>query len=413
MGDAFHSYSAVHVRCVSSAGFGACAYNGGMRLSAMVCLCAAAALAQKSTSDFLKRTSFEQIPGLALSNDKLELTVLQNGGALANLILRDDPEKISPYWNPSRYAREAGRKFNGFALGHFVCVDGFGPVSPEEKDAGLVGHGEAHTLPWTTKLAHKGSSTGVLTQTVKLPIVQEVFTRTLRMVDGENVIYVQSELESLAGFDRPVNWGEHATIGAPFLEPGVTVVDMPAREAQTRPAKSGTVPMRLKPGKDFTWPMAPGASGKKLDVRLIPKSANSLDHTTCLVDPKRVLGFVTALNSSKRLILGYVFRREDYPWIQSWDNYPADLTLARGMEFATQPYDVPRRETVQTNTMFGFPTYRWLPAKSKIESRYLLFYARAPEGFHKVNDVRLEGGKLVIEDHKARKQITLDASLPL
>ena len=370
-------------------------------------------MAQTSGADFLKRSTFEQIPAVVLSNGKLELTVLTTGGALASLVLRDDPEKLSPYWNPSRYARETGRKFTGFAMGHFVCVDGFGPVSPEEKDAGLMGHGEAHTRPWETKLAHKTEATATLTQSVKLPILQEVLTRTLRMVDGENVIYVQSELESLLGFDRPVNWGEHATLGSPFLEPGVTVVDMPAKQAQTRPGKSGTIPMRLKPGKDFTWPMAAAENGGKVDVRLTPKNPNSHDHTTSLVDPKRKLGFVTALNPSKRLILGYVFRREDYPWVQSWDNYPPDLRMARGMEFATQPYDVPRRETIQTNTMFGAPTYRWLPAKSKIESRYLLFYCQAPEGFHKVDDVRVEGGKLIIEDRKARKQIRLDASLPL
>jgi hypothetical protein len=372
-----------------------------------------AALAQTSGADFLKRSQFEDIPALVLSNNKLELTVLTNGGALANLILRDDPAKLSPYWNPSRYARESGRKFSGFAMGHFVCVDGFGPVSPEEKDAGLSGHGEAHALAWETKLAHKSGSTGTLTQSVKLPILQEVFTRTLRMVDGENVVYVQSELESLLGFDRPVNWGEHATLGSPFLEPGVTVVDMPAKRAQTRPDKPGTLPMRLTPGKDFTWPMAPGANGKKVDVRVTPQQPNSHDHTTSLVDPSRKLVFVTALNPSKHLIFGYIFRREDYPWIQSWDNYTPDQRMARGMEFATQPYDVPRRETVQTNSMFGSPTYRWLPAKSKIESRYLLFYVQAPEGFHRVDDVRLDGGKVIIEDHKAKKQITLDASLPL
>lgn len=385
-----------------------------MRFLTTVFLCAAgAAMAQTSGADFVKRSTFEQIPAVVLSNGKLELTVLTSGGALASLVLRDDPGKLSPYWNPSRYAREAGRKFTGFAMGHFVCVDGFGPVSPEEKDAGLMGHGEAHTRIWETKLAQKSDTTGTLTQRAELPILQEVFTRTLRMVDGENVIYVQSELESLLGFDRPVNWGEHATIGAPFLEPGVTVVDMPAKQAQTRPAKPREIPMRLAPGKDFTWPMAAGASGGKVDVRTTPKNPNSLDHTTSLMDPARKLVYVTALNPVKRLILGYVFRREDYPWVQSWDNYPPDLRMARGMEFATQPYDVPRRETVQTNAMFGAPTYRWLPAKSKIESRYLLFYSQAPEGFRKVDDVRLEGGKLIIEDRKARKQITLDASLPL
>lgn len=358
-------------------------------------------------------SKFEGIPALVLSNDKLELTVLTQGGAFVNLVLKDDPEKMSPYWNPIRYARETGGRRAGNSLGHFVCVDGFGPVSPEEKEAGLSGHGEAHTLDWETKLVRKEGPTGVVTQSVKLPILQEIFTRTLRVVDGESVVYVQSELESLLGFDRPVNWGEHATIGSPFLDAGVTVVDMPAKRAQTRPDKPGTLPMRLVPGKDFTWPMAPAAKGKKVDVRASPNPPNSLDHTTCLMDPARKLAFVTALNPAKRLILGYVFRREDYPWVQSWDNYSPDRRMARGMEFATQPYDVPRRETIQTNAMFGAPTYRWLPAKSKIESRYLLFYAHAPEGFRKVDDVRLEGGKLIIEDRKAKKQISLDASLPL
>src|SRR5262245_20704135 len=82
-------------------------------------------------SDFPSKSTFEEVPALLLSNDKIELTVLTSGGALANLILRDDPEKLSPFWNPKRYARETGRKNNGYSIGHFVCVDGFGPVSAE------------------------------------------------------------------------------------------------------------------------------------------------------------------------------------------------------------------------------------------------------------------------------------------
>src|SRR5712692_8425538 len=100
-----------------------------MRILPMAALyLAGAALAQTPDSGFLKNSSFEDFPALLLSNDKIELTVLTNGGALANLILRDDPEKLSPFWNPKRYAREIGRHHNGSAMGHFVCVDGFGPV---------------------------------------------------------------------------------------------------------------------------------------------------------------------------------------------------------------------------------------------------------------------------------------------
>src|SRR5436190_24120800 len=93
-------------------------------------------------AETLRKTTFEERPALIMSNDKMELTILTTGGSLANLVLADDPEKLSPFWNPVRMAREAGAKpGDGPAMGHFVCVDGFGPVSNEEKAAGLTGHG--------------------------------------------------------------------------------------------------------------------------------------------------------------------------------------------------------------------------------------------------------------------------------
>lgn len=62
--------------------------------------------------------------------------------------------------------------------------------------------------------------------------------------------------------------------------------------------------------------------------------------------------------------------------------------------------------------MFDAPTFRWLPAKSTIRSRFLLFYARTGESFGKVTSVRLENGRIMIEDD-ARHRIELAASLPL
>lgn len=68
-----------------------------------------------------------------------------------------------------------------------------------------------------------------LTLRTMLPLVQESFTRTFQLVDGENVLTISSELENLLAFDPAVNWAEHATIGPPFLERSKTAVDMPAR----------------------------------------------------------------------------------------------------------------------------------------------------------------------------------------
>jgi hypothetical protein len=83
------------------------------------------------------------------------------------------------------------------------------------------------------------------------------------------------------------------------------------------------------------------------------------------------------------------------------------------MEFGTQPFDVPRREAISTGTMFDTPTYRWLPAKSKITTRFVVFYTHVPEGVQKVDDVRIENGQIIIEDRSARKQIRLPATVNL
>ena len=236
------------------------------------------------------------------------------------------------------------------------------------------------------------------------------------MVDGEHVVYVESELESLLAFDRPINWGEHATIGAPFLELGKTVVEMSATRAMTRSyeSQSSTPPQRLASATIFTWPTAPGRNGEAIDVRPTPAQTPIGDHTTSLMDPARRLVFVTAFHPDKRLLLGYVFRRDEYPWTQLWEFYPGgDRAIARGLEFATQPFDVPRREVIQMNALFETPTYRWLPAKSRIGSAFLMFYTRTPAAFRTVDDVVLDGGTLTVEDRKSGTKVVLAVSRPL
>lgn len=362
--------------------------------AAAVSLCCSLCLASSQQEGVL-----DGRPVRVLSNDRLSLTLQATGGAMVRLVMRDDPAGLNP--------------LDG--LGHFVCVDGFGGVSPEERAAGLPGHGEAHRMPWEMTSSSATGGTLAVAFTATLPLVQETFRRTIRLVDGEAVVYVDSELESLVGFDRPINWAEHATIGGAFLEQGRTVTDMSAVRAMTRSYESEAVdpPERhnLADYKAFAWPMAPTAAGGVVDVRVAPAMTPVMDQIASLMDPSRRLAFVTAFHPDKRALFGYVFKRIEYPWIQIWDSYPGEGRRSyRGMEFSTQPFDLPRREVIQANTLFDTPTYRWLPAKSKIQSAFVMFYTRTPDGFSRVDDVVMAQGKLTIEDRAAGKKIVLAAS---
>ena len=371
-------------------------------------------LPAQSRGEPIREGDYQGKPALILSNDAIELTVLPMGGAFAAVTLRDDAESVNPLWDALRADREAGKPLrNNGVLGHFVCVDGFGPASPEESRAGMPMHGEAHTLNWSTRAAERQGEITRLVQSVHLPGAQHMLTRTVEIADGENVISVHSRLENLLAFDRPVSWAEHATIGSPFLEPGVTVVDISENRALTRPDRKSLQGLgnRLAAGKEFSWPMAPLEAGGTVDLRAAPAKPNSLDHTGHLMAPDRRLAFVTALHPEKRLLLGYVFRRAEFPWLQTWEFYPKQGLRARGLEFGTQAFDLPRRDVITQNRLFGELLYRWLPARSTIETRFLMFWVRTPEGFLGVDDIRLDDNKLKLRDARSGQTITLAASL--
>lgn len=361
-----------------------------------------------------RATTFEGRHATALENDRIELLTLTQGGAFASLLLKDDSARMNPMWNPVALARMTkGPSRFGASLGHFLCVDGFGPTSKEEQAAGLMGHGEAHRQPWVQIAGGREGKVQKITWRARLPIVQEVLTRSVELVDGEQVVYVDSALENELAFDRPINWAEHATIGYPFLAPGKTVVDASVGKCQTRPHQNQPPNRRLVSDAAFVYPNAPLKAGGKTDLRQIPNPPDSMDHSGCTMDPARRLGFITAINLEHRLLFGYLVRREEYPWLQEWMNYAPNLAMSRGLEFGTQPFDVSRRQAVDMGRLFDTATFRWLPAKSTITTRFVFFYTRVPAKFTKVDDVRHDNGEIILEDKSAGLTVRLTASRPL
>ena len=329
-----------------------------------------------------------------ISNDRLSISIEKKGGAFQSLYLRDDGKKQTPLSSTH---------------GHFLCADAFGPPSKEEREAGFPAHGEAHLQEWTLDEQGKTGKIATLKSSARLPLAGERFSRTVRVVDGEQVVYVSSTLENLMPIDRPVVWQEHATLGAPFLAPGKAVIDVSAQRAMTRPPRLGMVD-RFKPGQEFTWPMAPSVDGSAIDLRQTPSVvANSI--TTQLM-PKDGLAYATALNLDQHLLIGWVFRGESFPWLQNWESYAADGQLYRGLEFGLTAFGSPRREIVSKGKLMDTPLYSWLPAKGKIEAGFLIFLTRAPERMRGIDRITINRGELLIEDLKTGVQVRLAASQP-
>jgi len=173
---------------------------------------------------------------------------------------------------------------------------------------------------------------------------------------------------------------------------------MPATRAKVCPA-SYSPRFSLQPNAQFTWPNAPTRDGQRRNLRVVPGQRFG-HYTAQLLDPELEIGFIAACNPRLKLLVVYAFRRADFPWVGNWEERYNRAqapwrakTFCRGMEFSTTPFSIPRRETIEQGPLFGESTYRWLPAKSKAQVRFLILLFEVPETFRGVASVSLAQSK--------------------
>ncbi|MCE9615467.1 MAG: hypothetical protein K8T26_14445 [Lentisphaerae bacterium] len=362
----------------------------------------------------ISRARFRNRAAWTLDNDTLSLTVLAGGGHLAGLALRGY-EQVNPFWSPPwpahepwafspAVARQCGTRLLAGIAGHNVCLGWFGDPSPEETRAGMGCHGEAPIVRWKL-VRQQVTGTGVtLVCACELPVAQMRLTRTIAARRDECAIRVHEEVQNLSRRDLPYTHCQHVTIGPPFLEKGVTTIDMSATQGHTFPEVFSPA-QRLKMDAPFTWPMGPGAHGEDVDLRRIDRRyRHSSDFTTQLMDPRREHAWVSALNPRLGLLLAYVWRRADYPWLGNWEENHArhtvpwaGRTLARGLEFANTPFPQGLQNAVNRGRFQGQPTFRWLPARGKVATDYTILLMPVPKDATGVVDIQSAPGGLTVD----------------
>lgn len=315
-----------------------------------------------------------------IENDLLHVTVTVEGGHIAEITHKEtgvnplwstpwdtiDPSTYDPAKHPE-YGGDAESKLLSGIQGHNLCLDLFGPPSPEEAAAGMTVHGEA-----STALYDITSSERELTMRCQLPAAQLSFERRIRLTPKDPNIAITETVENLSILDRPIAWTQHVTLGPPFLEKGKTLFRVSATKSKTLE------------GQEFVWPMQPHADGPKEDLQLFTNEPKSGRYSAHLMDPFREQAYFLAWSPTSKVLIGYQWKRTDFPWMGIWEeNYSRDSapwngrTLTRGMEFGASPMPEPRRKMIERNSMFGFPCYRWAPAKSKVTVEYKAFVRKA------------------------------------
>lgn len=340
-----------------------------------------------------------------LENGRIRVTLLRDGGHIAEIrLIADDRQPgISPMYVPSR---------RGYA-GHLVCFPYYGPASPDERKIGLGGHGEAGSVEWRQTRAPTVSDQVLnFHYGADLPHTQYRIERSVRIRRDESVLRIEESIENLADYDRPYNWNQHATFGAPFVDPDATVLDMSGVRGMTDPRRTGNG--QWAAGQEFRWPDAPRRDGTTVSLREFRAVPDGQVYTPVLGAPSGLAWF-TLYNPKHRLLVGYAFPAAEHPWIIDWQNRPvagSSEGVARGIEFGTSPFDEGLRQSVERGRLFDVPTYRWIAARAKLSTTFTIFLTEIPAGFAGVEGVEMDGDRLVLRERGTGKRHTVGFPLP-
>lgn len=156
--------------------------------------------------------------------------------------------------------------------GHSLCLNLFGDLSETEIEADGYFHGEASNLPWTVFDQQTGGGEAKLDYGLELPEARMRFKRTLRIRDGESTLYFTESTTNLTRIDSPFCCQQHVTLGPPFVEGGVSRVDLPAKRGHTNPVViQETDP--LAANQTYDWPHPPLLSGRYPRLAALPRRA--------------------------------------------------------------------------------------------------------------------------------------------
>jgi hypothetical protein len=336
---------------------------------------------------------------LVMDTPSARLVVDVAGGSIGDFHLKDSGADL----NPLSWATPPPGNTSIMGFGHFLCLDRWGPASKSESAKGMPYHGEAAHVEWTIA-RDTANHNGILEaeMTALLPKAGLSVRRVIRMSTNAPLFAVREDVNNVNALGRIYNAVQHPTIGPPFLDE-TTVVDCNGRKGF---AQGASLPNPEEPS--FTWPQALKQNGEAIDLRRLTNDPNP-NVVSYSIDEE--YGWVTATTAARGLLIAYVWKTADYPWVSLWRDVRDGKPAARGLEFGTTGLHQPFPILVKKGRIWDRPLFAYLDAGETTARNYLTFLCKIPNDFSGVESIKVAKTHLTLRERGgSSRELTIDAN---
>ena len=321
-----------------------------------------------------------------MENNSILLLVNLNGGSYFDFHLKELP--VNPIsW---RATKPEEKMF----MGHFVCFDRWGPPSAAEKANGFRHHGEVNTQVWEL-LNEPHVINGLSTSSIMctLPMAGLQLTRKMEVSADEPVVFIKEEIKNLKKNGRMFNIVQHVSLAPPFLDKSTLFDNNTLQGFEDKEDGSLNQDETI-----FKWPQA-DHNGEKVNLRQFEGDWPRI--SSFVYNQNDRYGWVTACNPEKNLMLGYIWKTEDYPWINFWRSMENGVPVAFGMEFGTTGLHEPFPVVAKKGKIFGRNIYAFIDANEIINKSFTAFLAKIPKNYKGVERIEISNSLFIIKEKSA------------
>lgn len=341
----------------------------------------------------------ENITTIEIHNNRASVTVDRSGGAIVDFHLHHLAVNPLSFQFTKEQMPENNR--NGATYkGHFLCLGRWGRPSNGEISAGIPDHGHFANMNWNCSFAEE--------QTIRMDAKSDLeglaVQRILQLDNNESMILVHEKVTNINALGRLYNMVQHPTLATPFLD-GSLIIDCNA-------SKGFHYDNYREPEKfSFNWPKAVSNVNQITDLRNCKEGMNAV--YTYIVEENAEFGWITAYSPVFKLIFGYIWPKEDYHWINQWQDWNDGKIRYRGIEFGTTGIHRPFNEIIREGklTVFDNPTTSFLDAGESHLRRYIGFIDTVPVEFGERKNSTILNGAIDIINKKAKITLQINEKL--
>lgn len=330
-----------------------------------------------------------------LENQRVQLSISLFGGAYVDFTLKE--KDLNPLsWEVSPDQMPPNNKEGAPFQGHFLCLGRWGSPTKGEIKAGVPHNGQASNTWWNPE-THTNHH---LVMQNKTPLDGMKVKRSVRLAKESPVFYVNEQITNYTSIARLNNVVQHVTIGPPFLDT-TTMVNSNAGQGFMQPNA-----LPDPSAYAYEWPDGIlDTIGTPVDLT---GSATTESYVTTHIFPGEY-GWVTAFTPRKELLIGYLWKTKEYPWLNVWHQVKEGQPRAKGLEFGTTGIGKSYRELLQKCTAFhGRQSYELLDAKDTVNKSFVGFLTPIPEDFQGVDSIQLQQDRIVIREKQSQHTILLN-----